>query len=171
MRSAYKRDMKSRPARALRFAGSALIAVACLTGCTILDPHVPTPDLDVPNLYTNQQGKGSPTASPYDFVVFKSKYLAEPSLSAGASISTSALQSRASRRPKPMSGLRPSRLSRSSPRAEPQIKATTYKAAVSGTQTILRNLTGAIRSIFGASTAHSSLPRRQTNGMRASLLP
>ncbi len=77
MRSAYKRDMKSRPARALRFAGSALIAVACLTGCTILDPHVPTPDLDVPNLYTNQQGKGSPTASPYDFVVFKSKYLAE----------------------------------------------------------------------------------------------
>ena len=61
----------------LRLAGGALAVLACLGGCTILDPHVPTPDIDLPNLYTNQKGKLSTSATPYDFAAFKSKYLSE----------------------------------------------------------------------------------------------
>jgi outer membrane protein, multidrug efflux system len=57
-------------------AGAAVL-FTCLTGCAILDPHVPTPEVEVPNLYTNQKGKVSSTATPYDFVAFKSKYLNE----------------------------------------------------------------------------------------------
>ncbi len=57
-------------------AGAAAV-LACFTGCAILDPHVPTPEIEVPNSYVNQKGKAPSTATPYDFVAFKSKYLNE----------------------------------------------------------------------------------------------
>jgi NodT family efflux transporter outer membrane factor (OMF) lipoprotein len=57
--------------------GAALAALSCAGGCTILDPHVPTPEIEVPNLFLNQKGKGPSTATPYDFAAFKSKYLTE----------------------------------------------------------------------------------------------
>jgi outer membrane protein, multidrug efflux system len=57
--------------------GAALAGFACVGGCTILDPHVPTPGIEVPNLFLNQKGKGPSTATPYDFAAFKSKYLSE----------------------------------------------------------------------------------------------
>ncbi len=61
----------------LRSAGGALAVCACLTGCVLLDPHVPSPEIDVPNAYVNQKGNASSTATPYDFAAFKSKYLSE----------------------------------------------------------------------------------------------
>jgi outer membrane protein, multidrug efflux system len=60
----------------LRLAAAVVVAAA-LTGCELLDPHVPTPELEVPNAYINQKGKGASTATPYDFVAFRSKYLNE----------------------------------------------------------------------------------------------
>ncbi len=76
MLSAFVRDVGTGSARGLRGAGAAAV-FACLTGCAILDPQVPTPEVEVPNLYINQQGKVSSTATPYDFAAFKSKYLNE----------------------------------------------------------------------------------------------
>jgi hypothetical protein len=77
MGSAFgKDDAPGRPRR-LRSIGAALAGLACAAGCTILDPHVPTPDIEVPNLFLNQKGNGPSTASPYDFAAFKSKYLTE----------------------------------------------------------------------------------------------
>jgi NodT family efflux transporter outer membrane factor (OMF) lipoprotein len=62
----------------LRLAGGVLAVLLCLAGCTILDPHVPTPDIDVANLYINQKGNNArPAASPYDFAPFKSKQLTD----------------------------------------------------------------------------------------------
>ena len=72
----FVRDRVPGPARRLRIACAAAVA-ACLAGCTILDPNVPTPEFDVPNLYINQKGAASSTATPYDFVAFRSKYLNE----------------------------------------------------------------------------------------------
>jgi outer membrane protein, multidrug efflux system len=56
---------------------AALMGIACAGGCTILDPHVPTPEIEVPNLFINQKGKGPSNATPYDFAAFRSKYLTE----------------------------------------------------------------------------------------------
>ncbi len=48
------------------------------SGCTLLDPHVPTPDIDVPDAYINKSANPArPGASPYDFAVFKSQRLTE----------------------------------------------------------------------------------------------
>ncbi len=51
----------------------------CLSaGCTILDPNVPIPELDIPALYSTQKASTwRPAASPYDFAAFKSKQLVE----------------------------------------------------------------------------------------------
>ena len=76
MLSASVRDRVLEPARRLRITGAAA-ALACLAGCTVLDPNVPTPEVEVPNLFVNQKGNASSTATPYDFVAFKSKYLNE----------------------------------------------------------------------------------------------
>jgi outer membrane protein, multidrug efflux system len=56
-----------------------LAAASCFLGaCTLLDPNVPAPEIDVPGAYI---GKSStpwrPAASPYDFSVFKSARLTE----------------------------------------------------------------------------------------------
>ncbi len=54
------------------------MALCLLTGCTILDPHVPTPELEIPTLYNTQKANTwRSAASPYDFAVFKSKRLVE----------------------------------------------------------------------------------------------
>ncbi len=76
MLSASVRDRVLGLARRLRITGAAA-ALACLAGCTVLDPNVPTPEVEVPNLFINQKGNASSTATPYDFVAFKSKYLNE----------------------------------------------------------------------------------------------
>jgi outer membrane protein, multidrug efflux system len=52
--------------------------LALFSGCTILDPHVPTPEIEVADLYLNQKGKAAPSGiSPYDFAAFRSKYLTD----------------------------------------------------------------------------------------------
>ena len=61
----------------LRAAAAALFLLAALGGCTVLDPNVPTPELEIPNSYISQKGKLPPAAAPYDFPAFKSKYLPE----------------------------------------------------------------------------------------------
>ncbi|MGO9484774.1 MAG: efflux transporter outer membrane subunit [Rhodomicrobium sp.] len=76
MLSALVRGRVLGPGKRLRVASAAAVLV-CLSGCTILDPNVPTPEVEVPNLFVNQKGKVSSTATPYDFVAFKSKYLNE----------------------------------------------------------------------------------------------
>ncbi len=44
----------------------------------MLDPHVPTPDIDVPDAYIGKSANpAKPAASPYDFAVFKSRKLTE----------------------------------------------------------------------------------------------
>jgi outer membrane protein, multidrug efflux system len=61
-----------------RLTSVAVLVLAFLSACTLLDPHVPTPDIDVADQYINQKGKRLPSsASPYDFAAFKSKYLTE----------------------------------------------------------------------------------------------
>ncbi len=70
----FVRDRVLGPAKWLRIACAAAIAV-CLAGCTVLDPNVPAPGIEVPNLYINQKGTVSSTATPYDFVDFRSKSL------------------------------------------------------------------------------------------------
>ena len=70
------RDRVRGPAGRLRIACAAAVCV-CLAGCTILDPNVPSPELEVPNLFVNQKGAAPSTATPYDFVAFRSKHLNE----------------------------------------------------------------------------------------------
>lgn len=54
-------------------------AMFCLlSGCTILDPNVPTPEIDLPDAYIKKSATSlRPAASPYDFAVFKSRKLTE----------------------------------------------------------------------------------------------
>jgi NodT family efflux transporter outer membrane factor (OMF) lipoprotein len=61
----------------MRPAAAIIITLACLAGCTLLDPHVPTPDIDVASQFINQKGNGPSGATPYDFAAFRSKYLNE----------------------------------------------------------------------------------------------
>ena len=70
------RDRVPGPAGRLRIACAAAAAI-CLAGCTVLDPNVPSPELEVPNLFVNQKGSVPSTATPYDFVAFRSKNLVE----------------------------------------------------------------------------------------------
>ncbi len=62
-----------------RIARVAGIAAFCLlSGCTLLNPHVPTPEVEVPDAYNDKSATPSkPAASPDDFVAFKSKKLTE----------------------------------------------------------------------------------------------
>ena len=76
MLNAFVRDRVQGPAGRLRIVSAAAVC-ACLAGCTVLDPNVPTPEVEVPNLFINQKGKVSSTATPYDFVAFKSRHLNE----------------------------------------------------------------------------------------------
>ncbi len=62
----------------LRWPLAGLAAACMLAGCTILDPHVPTPDIEVPDAYIGKSADPArPAASPYDFAVFKSRKLTE----------------------------------------------------------------------------------------------
>ncbi len=55
-----------------------LAGICLLGGCTLLNPHVPTPEVEVPDAYIGKSATPSkPAASPYDFAVFKSKKLTE----------------------------------------------------------------------------------------------
>ncbi len=54
-----------------------LVPVACFGGCTMLDPNVPAPELELPNAYIKKGSNPRPAASPYDFAVFKSHRLTE----------------------------------------------------------------------------------------------
>jgi outer membrane protein, multidrug efflux system len=74
MLSVFVRNRVPGPAGRLRAVCAAAIAV-CLAGCTVLDPNVPTPEIQVPNLFINQKGTASSTATPYDFAAFRSKNL------------------------------------------------------------------------------------------------
>jgi outer membrane protein, multidrug efflux system len=74
MLNALVRDGVQGSATRLRMACAAAV-FGCLAGCTVLDPEVPTPEIDAPNLFINQKGSASSTATPYDFVAFKSRYL------------------------------------------------------------------------------------------------
>jgi outer membrane protein, multidrug efflux system len=60
-----------------RFGIAAAIA-GIVSGCTILDPHVITPEIDLPDAYIKKSPNAlRPAASPYDFAVFKSRRLTE----------------------------------------------------------------------------------------------
>ena len=78
MRSAIARHNGKRGAnrRGSRIAG--LAGLCLLGGCTLLDPHVPTPEVEVPDAYIGKSANPSKmAASPYEFAVFKSKKLTE----------------------------------------------------------------------------------------------
>ncbi len=61
-----------------RKAASAAFAALSLCGCTLLDPHVPTPDIEVPDAYIGKNAKVTrPAASPYDFAAFRSQKLTD----------------------------------------------------------------------------------------------
>src|ERR1700755_3302799 len=54
------------------------LACAYLSGCTVLNPNVPSPELEQPDAYLTKNGKQwRPAASPYDFASFKSKRLTD----------------------------------------------------------------------------------------------
>jgi len=77
MRSTFERETSATFRSWLRVIGGAAGALVLLSGCTILDPHVPSPDIEVSEKFINQKRAGSSTATPYDFVAFRSKYLSE----------------------------------------------------------------------------------------------
>ncbi len=78
MGSAIARHGK-RVAKRRSFAMAGLASLCLLAGCTpLLNPHVPTPELDIPDAYIGKSAAAAnPAASPYDFAVFKSKKLTE----------------------------------------------------------------------------------------------
>ncbi|MFZ1109734.1 MAG: efflux transporter outer membrane subunit [Rhodomicrobium sp.] len=77
MQSATARQGRMRAARARKAALAAFAALA-LGGCTLLDPHVPTPEIEVPDAYIGKSAKVTrPGASPFDFAAFKSRKLTE----------------------------------------------------------------------------------------------
>ncbi len=54
------------------------VVCAAFSGCTILDPHVPAPEIEIPDAYIKRNPNSpNPAASPYDFAAFKSKYLTQ----------------------------------------------------------------------------------------------
>ncbi len=76
MRSATARRKRGANRRRSQIAG--LAGLCLLGGCTLLDPHVPTPEVEVADAYIGKSANPSkPAASPHDFAVFKSKYLTE----------------------------------------------------------------------------------------------
>ncbi len=77
MRGDLQKDRAARPANRLRLITTMLAGLAGICGCSILNPHVPTPEIEVPNHFINQKGQAPSTITPYDFASFKSKYLTE----------------------------------------------------------------------------------------------
>jgi NodT family efflux transporter outer membrane factor (OMF) lipoprotein len=77
--AAARRTIWSSARQRHRLIGMAmLLPVACLNGCTMLDPNVPAPELELPNAYIKKSTTPlHPAASPYDFAVFKSHRLTE----------------------------------------------------------------------------------------------
>ena len=97
----------------------------------ILDPNVPTPEVEVPNCYVNQKGKASAPRRPTISWPSNPSISTSSSRSAAASISTSAPPSPAFRRRRPRSGSRNSahpdphhrgNRRKSKPRSLPQAK-------------------------------------------------
>ncbi len=78
MGSAIARHGK-RVAKGRSFALAGLASLCLVAGCTpLLNPHVPTPDLDIPDAYIGKSASpAKPAASPYEFAVFKSRKLTE----------------------------------------------------------------------------------------------
>jgi outer membrane protein, multidrug efflux system len=78
MRSAIARHNRKRRANRRRSQIVGLAGLFLLGGCTLLNPHVPTPEVEVPDAYIGKSANPSkPAASPYEFAVFKSKKLTE----------------------------------------------------------------------------------------------
>jgi multidrug efflux system outer membrane protein len=78
MESAGARQVAIRAKARRGSAFAALASMAFLSGCTIVDPNVPAPEIDIPEAYIKKSAKPlNPAASPYDFAVFKSKKLTE----------------------------------------------------------------------------------------------
>ncbi len=80
MLSAAAPKLKSTYARRRhRIIGMAmLVPFVCLGSCTMLDPNVPAPELELPDAYIKKSSNPKQTAaSPYDFAVFKSHRLTE----------------------------------------------------------------------------------------------
>ncbi len=77
MRRAIERDGIQRAAKIWRRTSAALVALGCSGGCSILDPHVPSPELEIPNLYISQKTSNQSSVPPDDFVAFRSKHLVE----------------------------------------------------------------------------------------------
>ncbi len=78
MGSANAQHDVKRVAKRHGFAVAGLASLCLIAGCTLLDPHVPTPDLDIPDAYIGKSASpANLAASPYDFAVFKSKKLTE----------------------------------------------------------------------------------------------
>jgi outer membrane protein, multidrug efflux system len=76
MQSAIAHQIITRAHRR-RLAFAAMAALA-LSGCTILDPNVPPPEIELPDAYIKKSAKpANPAATPYDFAVFKSGKLTE----------------------------------------------------------------------------------------------
>jgi NodT family efflux transporter outer membrane factor (OMF) lipoprotein len=67
-----------RDMRVLRNRTTGTCVALFLGGCTLLDPHVPEPEIEIPNAYLYKAAKEwRSAASPYDFAVFKSKQLTD----------------------------------------------------------------------------------------------
>lgn len=78
MRSASARHHRKKEANRHKLQIAGLAGLCILGGCTMLDPHVPTPEIEVPNAYIGKSANPSkPAASPYDFASFKSSKLTE----------------------------------------------------------------------------------------------
>jgi outer membrane protein, multidrug efflux system len=72
------RNTIGRVAKGRCFAIAALAVNGCFGGCTILDPNVPAPVVELPEAYIKQKPNSGPlAASPGDFAVFKSPRLVE----------------------------------------------------------------------------------------------
>jgi outer membrane protein, multidrug efflux system len=75
MQGAIAHQTRANRRRRIAFAVTAALA---LSGCTILDPHVPSPEIELPDAYIKKSAKPTnPAATPYDFAVFKSRKLTE----------------------------------------------------------------------------------------------
>jgi outer membrane protein, multidrug efflux system len=55
-----------------------LVALLFASACTIVDPNVPSPEIDIPDAYIKKSAKPlNPAATPNDFAAFKSRKLTE----------------------------------------------------------------------------------------------
>ncbi len=78
MRSAIAQHFRKQRTHLRKSPIAGLAGLLLLGGCTLLNPHVPTPEVEVPEAYIGKSANPSkPAASPYDFAVFKSRKLTE----------------------------------------------------------------------------------------------